>query len=544
MATEQHTHGVRAPSRIRGIFDYAARQLQEFCSLKGDATYIWPRWILLRGLGALYLVIFWGVVAESQALIGPKGIAPLPTFFEAVEKVSTGPVEMLLRAPTLFWFGTGSGMIAALGWCGVAAAALLLFNVWPRMALFGCWLIHLSFVASWQAFSSTIVDEVMIETALLSIAFAPAGVWPGLGGQSPPRRIAVFTMRWLLFRMMFESGIMKILLGDPHWRNFTATELMYDTSPFPTVVGYYMRMLPHYAHVGEVAFTYVAELVAPLLAVFGGRWGRWAAFGIWVAFQAGIQASASFGWLNTGAAALGIVLLDDQMLASAANALRLGSLRRVFAGAWAHAPRPAAPLARYGLRVLLGAHFLVTLYYSVIVLGGFKLKDIPYFESRPVEYLVAGFRSVNVYYPYAYFFATSKYEVEFMGSNDGGSTWRTYEYKYKPQQPDRICGFIAPRYARFEATLQIAVFNVPKSRLFPKVAAQLIECNPDVVGLFKANPFPDKPPTMIRMPVYELQFEDLGAHRRTGLFWKKKFAGDYLPMVYVNDEGRIVEAKK
>jgi len=60
----------------------------------------------------------------------------------------------------------------------------------------------------------------------------------------------------------------------------------------------------------------------------------------------------------------------------------------------------------------------------------------------------------------------------------------------------------------------------------------------------KANPFPDKPPTMIRMPVYELRFEDLDTHRRTGRFWTKRFAGDYLPMVYVNDEDRIVEAKQ
>lgn len=49
---------------------------------------------------------------------------------------------------------------------------------------------------------------------------------------------------------------------------------------------------------------------------------------------------------------------------------------------------------------------------------------------------------------------------------------------------------------------------------------------------------------MIRMPVYELRFEDLDTHRRTGRFWTKRFAGDYLPMVYVNDEDRIVEAKQ
>ena len=101
---------------------------------------------------------------------------------------------------------------------------------------------------------------------------------------------------------------------------------MIASSPFPTILGYYDHQLPHAYHVIEVALTWVAEFVAPFLAVFAGRRGRWWAFVIWTLFQAGIQATNNFGWLNTASIALGLLLLDDQMLAAAAGKLRLPKL--------------------------------------------------------------------------------------------------------------------------------------------------------------------------------------------------------------------------
>ena len=511
------------------------------------ATYLWPRWIVLRCVGIVYVFIFMGVIAEGQALIGPNGIAcPCRSFLETVAKVSSNPVEMLLRAPSVFWFGTGTGMIAALQrLVGLAAAIAVVLNLWPRMALFGCWLILLSFVSSWQVFSSTVIDEVMIETALICIAFAPAGLRPGLGARSPPRAIAVFMMRWLLFRIMFESGLVKLVEGDTHWRHFTAMEVMYETCPFPTLLGYFAHSLPHAYHVVEVALTFLAELGAPLLALFGGRRGRWLALVIWVGFQAGIELTSNFGWLNTGSLVLGFVLLDDQMLVSAAIILRLRTFAAFLAAKAAAQAAPAITALRlYGLRVLLGAHFCLTLYYAVIFLGGMSLKDIPYMSNRPIELIFGGFKSTNVYYPYASFPATRKYEVEFEGSNDGGRTWRTYPFRHKPQREDELSGFIAPWFARFEATLQIATYTNPRSRLIPKVAAKLIERNPDVMKLFKNDPFPDKPPTMIRMPVYLMRYSDPATHAKTGLYWVKTRVGEFLPMVYLTDDGRVTEAKQ
>jgi len=515
-------------------------RIRDFSALGGGASYLWPRWIFLRCVGLVYIIIFAGIIVEGRALIGPHGIAPLSEFREALEATFPSAVERLLRAPSLFWISPGGGMLSLLEWSGLAAAVALVLNLWPRMALFACWLIFLSFVSAWGLFSSSIDDQLMLEVALLCIPFAPAGLRPGLGASSPPRPIAVFMVRWLLFRVMFESGLIKLIHGDANWRNLTAMKVTYETSPLPTILGYLDHQMPQAYHLLEIALTFTAELIAPFLAVFGGRRGRWVAIGVWTAFQAGIQLTTSFGWLNTASIALGLVLLDDQMLGHAAERLRLNRLAQLLASAVAAQPARVASARRlYGLRGLLGAHFCLTLYLFAVACMGMTLKEIPRAATRPVEFLFRDFKSANVYIPYASF-PLAKYEVEFEGSNDGGSTWRPYEFRYKPQRTDRICRYVAPWFPRFEASLQLAV-NIPGASLIPRTAALLLQRNPDVMGLFRGDPFPDRPATVIRMPVSRFTFTDLATLRRTGNYWDKVFEGDFMPPVSINERGNIVE---
>jgi hypothetical protein len=107
-------------------------------------------------------------------------------------------------------------------------------------------------------------------------------------------------------------------------------DAMYETSPSPTVLGYWMHRMPHAYHVLEIAFTFAAELLAPLLTVFGGRRGRWIALALWTMLQVSIQLTCGFGWLNTAAIGLGLLLLDDRMVAIAAAKLRWPALRDPF----------------------------------------------------------------------------------------------------------------------------------------------------------------------------------------------------------------------
>ena len=523
-----------------GLAGKAWRRLKDFSGAGGNATYLWPRWIVLRAVGIVYLYVFAGIIREGQALVGPRGIAPLGEFFAQLHQTFPNTLEALVRAPSLFWFGTSAGMITFLSWAGLIAAAALVLNLWPRMALFSCWLLFVAFVTTWRVFTPAQLDRLMLETALLCIPFAPAGFRPGLGVLSPPRPIAVFMVRWLLFRVMFESGLVKLTAGDPHWRNFTAMEVMYETSPFPTILGYLDHQLSHAYHVFEIVLTFVSELVAPVVAVFGGRRGRWFAFWAWLALQAGIQLTSNFGWLNTAAIGVSFLLFDDQMLIAAAERLGLRRLGRFLTAKIAGSAAPVIGAFRlYGLRTVLWAHFYLTLFFFAKTCGA-AVNDLPYAVTWPVH-LFWEFRSANGYYLYARFDPV-RYQVEFEGSNDGGQTWRTYEYRYMPQREDRISPFIAPWFARFDATVEIEGWNPKKSSLMPAVAAHLLARDADVMGLFQRDPFPDRPPMLIRMRGYRLAFTDPATHRRTGLFWRKEPAGNYLPMLYLDESGRVVQS--
>ncbi len=513
--------------------------MKDFSGATGNATYLWPRWLVLRAVGVVYVLAFAGILEEGQALVGPRGLTPLATFFTDLHARVPSTLAAFIQAPSLFWLGTGAGMIAAVGWVGLLAAIALVLNLWPRMALFACWACLLSFVATWGVWSGSQVDQLILEVALLCIFFAPAGHRPGLGASSPPRPLALFMMRWLLLRVMLENGVVKVISGDPRWRDLTAMDVLYETSPFPTILGYLDHQLSHGYHVLEVLLTYAAEFLAPALALFGGRRGRWTALAIWTVFQAGIQLTNNFGWLNTGSIVLGLLLLDDQMLAAAAAKLRL---RRLGEFLTARAVKLAAPVLAPWKRRLLGAalwtHFVLTLVVFGLFCAG-AIEGFPTDWGRPVKSLIGGFRSVN-YFTLFGGLLPARFGIEFEGSNDGGVTWRPYEYHYQPQQVDRICPFIAPWYPRFEATLQIEATHSTPSPVYGLVATHLLQGDSAVIGLFARNPFPDRPPAIIRMPAYRLTFTDAGTRRATRAFWHKELVGEYLPMMSLDAQGQGV----
>lgn len=516
---------------------------REFATGSGAATLLWPRWLLLRAMGLVYGVIFAGILVEGQALVGPSGIFPLGNYFEAMRSTFSTESFLFLRAPSIFWLDTSAGMIAAVAGLGLLAALALVFNFWPRLALFVCWGAFLSFVTTWGEFSPAQLDRLMLEAALLCIPFAPRGLRPGLGADSPPRAIATFVMRWLLLRVMLESGLVKLISADSHWRALTAMDVMYETSPSPTVLGYWIHQLPHSWHVGEIFFTFTAELVAPVLAVFGGRRSRWVAFGLWSALQIGIQLTCNFGWLNLAALGLGLLILDDRMIASVAGRLRWGGLAQrvgqviaAKAGVGATSTVAGTVWRRHGLRVALGLHFLLTLYYFAEVCGA-PTETWPALIERSVA-AVAEFRSANGYHLYRNFEA-AHYQIDFEGSDDGGHTWRTYELRHLPQRVDRRPSFTAPWFPRFETTLQIASSRPPQQTIVPRTAARLLAGTPEVLGLFRENPFPAHPPSVVRMRRYKLAFTAPATLREKGAYWKKEYAGDYLPPLHVDAEGRL-----
>jgi hypothetical protein len=94
---------------------------------------------------------------------------------------------------------------------------------------------------------------------------APLQLLPSPSRETPPSRLVIFLLRWLLFRLMLESGCVKLLSGDAMWRNLTALSVHYETQPLPTWIGWYVHQLPLWIQKISCLLMFFIELVASLL---------------------------------------------------------------------------------------------------------------------------------------------------------------------------------------------------------------------------------------------------------------------------------------
>src|SRR5438067_970598 len=247
------------------------------------STYLWPRWLFLRGLGLIFLSAFYSLAFQIHGLIGDRGILPAGEYLHLVHN-ALGPLRGLWYAPTLFWLGAGDRALAMVVGAGILASLLLIANVWPRLTTILCTLLFLSCIATLQDFSMYQSDGMLLEAGFIACWFAPRGLRPRLGAEDPPSRFGLFMLRWEWFRIYLESGIVKLASGDPHWRNLTAMDEYYQNGPLPSWIGWYVQHLPHWFHASVVVFTLLVELVL-VWFLFGNRRKRLFCFLVVTALQ-------------------------------------------------------------------------------------------------------------------------------------------------------------------------------------------------------------------------------------------------------------------
>ena len=69
---------------------------------------------------------------------------------------------------------------------------------------------------------------------------------------------------------MFMSGVVKLISGDPNWRNLTALNYHFLTQPLPTPLAWYAAKLPAGLLEAATAPMFVVELVLPFLILCRG----------------------------------------------------------------------------------------------------------------------------------------------------------------------------------------------------------------------------------------------------------------------------------
>jgi hypothetical protein len=482
-------------------------------SFAAGRSVLWPRWIFLRCLGLIFFSAFYSLAFQIRGLIGSRGILPAGSWLEEVARVIPG-LSRFWRVPTLLWLGSGDAALTALVWGGLIASALLVLNVWPRLTIAVCLVLFLSFISAAQDFSSYQSDGMLLEAGFLSLFFAPRGLRPGLGAGHPPSPASLFLLRWEWFRIYFESGGVKLLSGDIQWRNLTAMDHYYENGPLPSWPGWYVQQhLPHGYHAATAAATLVLELAVVWLAWLPRRF-RLACFLIVTPFQIGIIATANYAFLNYLVLVLGFLLLDDRALAWVG--LRMPATV---------ANGEARPAPRW--RTIGAAAMLAWIFYATLV--PFLLSRGPAFLAAPARWLDP-FRIANQYGLFAVM-TRARYEIELQGSRDG-TTWTAYPFRYKPQDPAERPGIYAPYQPRFEWNLWFA--SLGSWQEYPWVLnteVRLHEGSPDVLALFRRDPFNGSPPAQVRAVLWQYEFTTPAEKKRTGNWWKRRLLGVYAPGV-------------
>jgi lipase maturation factor 1 len=519
-----------------------------------------PRWLFLRALGCIYFSAFFSLVFQIRGLIGPDGILPANEYLRAVAH-SLGYSRGLWFAPTLLWLSNNPYTLTTLCWVGMCASLLLVLNVWPRGMLVICFVCFLSFVSAAQDFSSYQSDGMLLEAGFIALFFAPPGLRPGFGLTSRPSHASLFLLQWEWFRIYFESGVAKIMGGDPEWRHFTAMDEYYQNGPLPTWIGWYVQHLPYWFHASTVYATLALELGLVWMLFLPRRW-RILCFFIVTPWEVGIILTANYTFLNYLVLMLGFLLLDDRFLlrflpqqwkksfvagptadtedkptASEPSEAPGASTERErpeqsqvqTSGGGFRRPFKMVKLSLIGL--LLGWTFYATAAELIWMFSGLPLPTWPVAALEP-------FRIANRYGLFG-IMTRGRYEIEFQGSEDG-KAWVAYPFRFKPQDLNKPPGIYAPYHPRFDWNLWFASLGSWQDySIVPRTEVRLLSNDNDVLTLFANNPFPHNPPREVRAVIWQYWFTTMSEKRTQGLWWRRQFLGLYAPTIERERDGTV-----
>ncbi len=449
-----------------------------------------------RAIGLIYLVAFVSFGRQVRGLIGSQGIQPVTEFFSEVIRQLGG--SGYWQVPTIFWWVHSEFGLESIVWGGAVIAAVAAFGrphtSGQRAAFAVLFLYYLSIVNAGQVFMGYQWDFLLLEAGFLAIFLKPA--WT-----------RAWLFRWLLIRLMFESGAVKLLSHDPTWRSLTALTVHFETQPLPTPLAWYMNQAPLWFLKGSTFLVFVIELGLPLLMFGPRRLKQVAAFGT-IGLQVMILLTGNYTFFNWLTIALCLFLFDDAFFAR--RKTDVGSLR------------PAN-------RKVSAALFAFIMPISIVGLAGmFGYRTPGVFNAAPAA--VSQFGIVNQYGLFAGM-TTTRPEISIEGSNDNIG-WQPYVFRDKPGPLNRAPAWVAPMQPRLDWQMWFAALgNYRENPWLIRFMERLLEGAPPVLELIEQNPFPDKPPRYVRAIVYDYRFTTFEERRKTGNWWKRELKGTYFPPI-------------
>src|SRR5881392_4185064 len=489
-------------------------------------TYFWARRWFLRMLGLIYLIARFSLWVQVAGLVGSNGMSPVSQFLPAVRQQVGSDAYFLL--PTLCWFDSSNTFLHFLCGGGVVLSLLLIFGVVPAVSLALLFIFYLSLTIGGQVFFNFQWDVLLLEAGFLSIFLAPWRLWPrdllwrpGPSAlarlrrdkaipttattpvtASPVSRAGLFLLKFLLFKLMLMSGVVKLTSGDDswgwvnhsfHWSALTALDYHCWSQPLPTIFSWWADKTPEWFKHFSVAFCLVVEIIAPFF-IWAPRRPRLVAAGLMIFLQMVIALTGNYCFFNLLTLALCLLLIDDSVVAVWAAPRKL--VKKI------SALRPTGTWLRRSSMFATFALLIITLPINAwLTFTAFKPDaDWP----RPIIAAYGHMEPFRIVNGYGLFRVMTKDrdEIVIEGSTDGFD-WLPYEFKWKPGGVMRAPGWCAPHQPRLDWQMWFAALGTPRENPWlGGLIVRLLQGSPDVSRLLAKNPFPREPQRYIRALFY------------------------------------------
>ena len=483
-----------------------------------------PTWFLTRRvflflLSLIYLVAFLSLWTQIEGLVGQKGILPVESFLKDVQAHRGS--DRFWNWPTLFWLHAGDGFLQAICLLGVGASLCVMANRAVGLALLLMWGFYLSLFNVAQPFLGFQWDTLLLETGFLALFLVPWRRNKGTTGEPPPSPLVLFLFRFLLFRVVFTSGLVKIISQDPTWNDFTALYYHYETQPLPTWIGWYAHQLPHGFQEFSVACVFIIQLGVVFL-IFGPRRIRYIGCAVLVFHEVLIFLTGNYCFFNLLTLALCLLLLDDAVflrwLPGKGNWKFSGQKKTELVSVWKR---------RFftGIRVgVLGICIMLYVVPLLVTSGNYPSIFVA---------IANAIRPLHLFNSYGLFavMTTSRPEIIIVGSDDR-ENWFPYEFKWKPGIVTNKPEFVAPHQPRLDWQMWFAALsNYERNPWLIQFMIRLLQGSRPVIELLGSNPFPDSPPKYLQALVYDYRFSDTETRNRDGSWWNRKLLRPYTPIL-------------
>ncbi|XP_015682016.1 lipase maturation factor 2, partial [Protobothrops mucrosquamatus] len=499
-------------------------------------------------------------------LYGKDGILPARKMLRFTGK---GFWEQLRDSPTLLWLGPHLGLdteqgleLLCLMGSLLSFGALVLEPLRDSVVFLALWGLYLSVYQVGQVFLYFQWDSLLLETGFLAVLVAPLHLlkWRSTAWRAHDG-VTFWLVRWLLFRLMFASGVVKLTSRCPTWWGLTALTYHYETQCIPTPAAWFAHQLPFWLQKLSVVATYVIEIAVPPLFFVPLRRLRLVAFYTQVLLQALIVFTGNYNFFNLLTVVLSFSLLDEEHVG-----LWLGQGRRKASGGWPwRLATLLVELAVYGLLIYWTSRYfgltinwekrllesktaftyheftqwlkrvtlplvalgLLSLLWEVLQAGYSPLlcPQVPFtyieFESNgklwPGIHQVFGavdhYQLANSYGLFRRMTGVGgRPEVVLEGSHDK-ETWTEIEFMYKPGNASTAPPVVAPHQPRLDWQMWFAALGPPThSPWFSSFVYRLLQGKKEVIHLVQVDdskyPFRDQPPTYIRAQLYKYWFTE------------------------------------